>query len=373
MKKSLLFFSLFFTHTILVAQVVVTDASFPATGDTLRTATDINPSGIEITAAGGPFDWDFSDLSVATQSETVFLDASEGDVFDEVPNATHVVMDDLGESYFRVTDEKVEFLAANGNDPTGFGIASIFRFTPPILQRRAPMMFIDDNTTQSNLSLGLAWDDLPPILTDSLPIPFSPDSIRIQISNSRDDLVNAYGTLTIPGGSYEVLREKRTTITETIVEAKVPILGWQDVTGFLGDFGPVGMDTTVTYEFFSNTEKEIIASVSVDENDNPVSVTFKDNGLLSSNNELFSETPNVNISPNPTNGIANFNFSNFSNGEYELNIFGLNGKIVFSKNIAIQNNSAELINLSSLSSSFYFYSLQNNKGETIKTGKLIKQ
>ena len=370
MKKSLLFFLLLFIHVILVAQVTVTDVTFPATGDTLRTATDINPSGIEITAPGGPFDWDYSGLNVGTQAEVVFLDASEGTVFNEIPNATHVVIDDqLGESYFRVSNEKVEFLAANGDDPTGFGVAALFRFSPPILQRRAPMSFPASNTTESSLAIGFAWDDLPPILTDSLPLPITPDSIRIRIVNNRIDFVDAYGTLTIPGGIYDVLREKRTTTSETIIEAKVPILGWQDVSAFLGGFEGVGMDTTISYDFFSNTEKEIIASVSVDADDNPTSVTFKDNGLLSSDGEIINELA-INIVPNPTPGFTYFNFNDFPNGEYELNIFGLNGADLFSKNIALQNNHSELIDLSQLAPASYFYLLKNYKGAVISSGKI---
>ena len=375
MKKIVLFFAPLFLTGILSAQITVTNATFPVTGDTLRAATDLTPSGIDITAAGGPYDWDFTSLNVGTQTEAIFKDASEGSVFDDLPSATHVALDDNfgGETYFRITADEVQLLAANGNDPIGFGISALFRFDPPIVQRRAPMTFPQNNMTESNLSIGLAWSDLPPILTDSLPLPITPDSIRVRIVNNRNDFVDAYGTLAIPGGSYEVLREKRTTFTETLVEAKVPIFGWQDVTDILAaNFDGLGMDTTYMYEYYSNTEKEPIAVVTVDVDDNATSVTFKDNGILSADDEILAPIPTVEILPNPVSSSANFAFNNFKKGNYFLNIYGAYGHLISQKKINIPDGHVELIDLSRLPSANYFFLLKNEFGEHITSGILVK-
>ena len=378
MKRSILFLTAFFTTCILSAQITVTNSTFPATGDTLRTAVDFTPVGIEITDGGGPFDWDYSSLNVGIQNETVFLDASEGSVAAELPAATHVVIEDVTgtETYYRVTSEHVELLAANGNDPTGFGISTLFRFSPPILQRRAPMGILNINMTESNLSIALAWDDLPPILTDSLPLTITPDSIRVRIVNERIDAVDAYGTLSIPGGSYEVLREKRVTYTDTRVEAKVPFLGWQDVTDILGSFGggALGQDTTYTYEFYSATEKEPIAVVTTDANDNPESVTFKDNGLLSSDDETIRDRPAIALMPNPVADFADFNFNYFPKGNYSLNIYATNGQLVLNRkvNILDGNRQQESIDLSALTNGQYFYMISDETGKHFSSGKLLK-
>jgi hypothetical protein len=234
------------------------------------------------------------------------------------------------------------------------------------------MTFPSNDATESSLSIGFSWDDLPAILTDSLPLPITPDSIRVRIANTRNDFVDAYGTITIPGGTYDVLREKRTTYTETIVEAKVPLFGWQDVSGLLGQFEGIGQDTTISYEFFSNTEKEVIASITVDADDTPTSATFKDNGIISNNNETINELA-IGVVPNPTAGMTHFNFNDFPNGEYQLNILGLNGSQVFNEKLVLQNNHTELIDLSALAPAPYFYLLRNNQGAVISSGKLIRQ
>ncbi|HHM21116.1 MAG TPA: T9SS type A sorting domain-containing protein, partial [Bacteroidetes bacterium] len=377
MKKSILLFYIFFVAGALSAQITVTNATFPQTGDTLRTMTDFNPSGIEITPSGGPYDWDFTSLNTGVVFTTdVYLDASEGSAFDQVPEATHVVINDQlnggGEGYYRISGDKMEFLAANGNDPVGIGISSLFRFSPPILQRRAPMIFPANNTTEANLAVGMAWSDLPAIITDSLPLPVTPDSIRVRIVNTRTDFVDAYGTLSIPGGTYEVLREKRTLLRDTKVEAKVPVFGWQDVTDLLlSQFPQLGTDTIISYNFFSNTEKEIIATVTVDANDTPLSVTFKNNDIISGSDEILPGQPVIEISPNPADPATNVTLSNFTKGQYHLDIRGQYGQLVFTKIVDLNNETTVSINLSTLPAATYYILLKNNDGKTIAVEKLI--
>src|SRR5690606_39507175 len=61
--------------------------------------------------------------------------------------------------------------------------------------------------------------------------PISPDSVRLRIAISREDEVDAWGELEIPTGTYNVLREKRTEIRSSAVEAKIIGLGgWFDIT-----------------------------------------------------------------------------------------------------------------------------------------------
>ena len=80
--------------------------------------------------AGGSFSWDFSSLNAGAKNESIFLDASEGSIADQVLTATHVVINEAlgGETYFQITDDEMRLIGANGNDPTGFEIGSFFRF-----------------------------------------------------------------------------------------------------------------------------------------------------------------------------------------------------------------------------------------------------
>lgn len=146
------------------------------------------------------------------------------------------------------------------------------------------MNFFDVNQQETNLSLPFSTAQIPDTLFTG--IPFIPDSIRIRINTKRLDVVDGYGTCTIPGGAYPVLRLKRSEYTTTNLDVLVPFLGWTDVSGFLGGAGGggignfIGTDTTNTYRFYSGTEKEEIAVVTASNDwSNAETIRFKDNGV----------------------------------------------------------------------------------------------
>ncbi|MFQ5445592.1 MAG: T9SS type A sorting domain-containing protein [Saprospiraceae bacterium] len=375
MKKLIPVLVLALATSTLFAQITVTNATFPTAGDTLKMAIDNTPSGLVMTSPGGPFNWDFTGLTADLLSEIVYFEASAGSI--EVPGAE--LFANLGggtESYFNVTATAVELMAVKGPDPQGFGVETTFFFTPPIVQRRAPMTFPSSNLTSSSLLIPFAFDSLPPILTDSLNLPFTPDSIRVRITTERNDFVDAYGNLAIPGGAYEVLREKRTEFREARVDVLLPGFGWQDVTDLLlaaGGFEGIGKDTVVTYNFFSNTEKEIIASVTVDSTElNATTVTFKNNGLVSAIAGVESAPPTVTVSPNPFSGEANFALQNFATGKYTLQVFDTRGQAAYSERVPVHGNSEHRINLSQLGAGSYFFRFVSAQGSVVAAGQLLK-
>lgn len=73
------------------------------------------------------------------------------------------------------------------------------------------------------------------------------------------------------------MREKRTTTVSNRVEAKVPFLGWIDVTSFAAAlFGNLFADVrTTAYAFLSDETKGLIAQVNLDTLGNVLSVNFK--------------------------------------------------------------------------------------------------
>ena len=188
--------------------------------------------------------------------------------------------------------------------------------------------------------------------------------------------MDAYGNLAIPGGTYPVLREKRTEFRETRVDAKVPIFGWQDVTDFIiagGNFAGLGKDTVITYNFFSNEAKEAIAVVTMDDSGtNAQQVRFKNNGVLSDVNNLKADEPLVLVSPNPVISEVKFELKNFTPGKYHLQIFNANGALVLTKNFQLNQSQAESVDLSALSGGQYFYRVSDEKNTAKARGKLLK-
>lgn len=374
MKKIFTFLLLLLAGNWLYAQITITAADyFPASGDVLKTAIDVAPDGVEITQAGGPFSWDFSQLAVSLEVETVFRPASEGTAAAAFPNAEFFTENNTGgETYYNVNGNTYEILGFNGPDPAGIGLMTLIKFTTPIPERHAPLTFPATYSSSSSVLLPFSTDALPGAIVDSLNIPFLPDSIRLRITTSRNDFVDAYGKLTIPGGTYDVLREKRTEYRETRVDALVPFFGWQDVTDLIiagGSFQGLGKDTVNTYNFYSNESKEAIAVVTTDDSGtNPQQVRFKNNGVLDDVVDPQSHNLRIIVSPNPFVNEVKFELKNFTADNYNLQVFNQEGKLVLNKTL----RDSEVVDFSELPCGQYFYRLSDEKKPVIASGKLMK-
>lgn len=375
MKHTLLItISLFLLTFCVHGQITVTNASFPVLGDTLLTAVDNLPSGIDITQAGGDQSWSYVSLEAPFNQSTEMLPAIQGPGAFAYPSADFY--SSFGEgvvAYYHTTSNKVEILGLYGQDPIGLGLETASRFEPPLVIRRAPMNYLDDHQSEYNIAIAVAADDIPVDIFDNLP--FTPDSIRIRINTTRYDLVDAWGTLTIPGGIYDVLREKRTEYRELRLDAKVPILGWVDITDVAIEALPLedlGQDTSISYHFFSNEAIEPIAVVEVNNNETLVErVEFKGNTVTSNLQTLSKLKPGVYAFPNPAIVNARFEFANLPKGKYELKILNILGVEEWSKTYNISGNYTDKVDISALSKGTFLYSLTDEQGKILSTRRLI--
>ncbi|MFM9949141.1 MAG: hypothetical protein ACKV1O_14470, partial [Saprospiraceae bacterium] len=316
MKKLVLSIAVLCCGLTSQAQITVTNAMFPEVGDTLYTAIDNMPSGITITSPGGPQSWNFASLQSPFTRQNVVRAASTGSAAGLFPSADVLLsLGNNGEGYFNVTSTRFELVGISGTDPIGQGVQVQTRYNPAEVYRRAPMNAFDVNQTQSALLVAFSADDLPSVILDLLPI--TPDSLRIRLSNNRVDIVDAWGTLTIPGGIYDVLREKRTQYRDVRLDIKVGFFPWQDITDIvlqlagIEGIAELGKDTTVTYNFFSNEAKEPIAVVTMNATETaPEMVEYKAKEIVSNVQNTSGLKPSVYAFPNPAIVSVRFEFSN---------------------------------------------------------------
>ncbi len=355
------------------AQITVTNATFPAAGDSLVFAVDNGPLGLNpASAPGGPQIWDFSTLQKDDNLSVVYRSASVGTQVANYPGAD-LVITGQGETYFNLTNTKFEVLGYAGGDPTGFGLNVVAKFNPVIVERKSPLNFFDINSQQTNLSLPFSTDALPDSLLAGLPI--VPDSIRIRISTQRLEVVDGYGTCQIPGGTYPVLRQKRTDYTTTGVDIKVPFLGWIDLSTLIGGGGAglgIGTDTTVTYRFYSNTEKVEIAIATMSNDLSSVeSIRFKNittTPAIEPTPAIFSS---IQAFPNPAVEWVRFDCTNLAAGDYTLKIFNILGKLVWKKNYTLSGTTSFKVELDDFKKGTYIYSLVDKQGISVGTKRLV--
>lgn len=373
MQNNIFTFLILIAATLsITAQITVTNSTFPAAGDTLRTATDQDPTGITITPAGGPQVWDFSSLNSGNRQMTTFQPAADGSAAASYPAAELVTINDVGgEIYYDVSPTVFSILGLSG---AGFGVGlpfeTDFKYAPPLIERQAPLNFLSNSNTTANATITIAASDIPPAFYDSLDIPTGLfDSVRVRLTINRFDLVDGYGMITIPGGTYDVLRQKRTDITAAGIEVRT-FLGWVDVSTIIGmDLFPT--DTTITYNFISNTGKEPIAVVTVDSSGiDAAQVEFKDNGIPNAINPISGKTISVANSPNPVTDQAVFELTNILPGRHTLRMFDANGKNVL---VHVFTTEREIVSLEALNEGIYFYNVINERGEVLGSGRVVKK
>ncbi|MCC6411870.1 MAG: T9SS type A sorting domain-containing protein [Saprospiraceae bacterium] len=373
MKRMLLaVFSALCIHA--TAQITITNATFPAAGDSLRSSIDLNPdvSSSPASPPGGDQTWDFNNLQADQPSLQVYAAASAGMYDMDFPGSDLVNIGLDGETYFNVTNTAFQVLGYAGGDPTGFGLNITARFQPPFDERRAPLNFFDITSQTTNLILPFSTEQLPDSLFAGAP--FIPDSIRVRINTQRLEVVDGWGNCKIPGGEYNVLRQKRTEYTNTSIDVKIPVLGWIDISQFggggLGGF--IGTDTTVTYRFLSGTEKVEIAVATMSNDLSTVErIRYKDNMVVSSQDVDAPGTASIQAFPNPAIEWVRFDCANLPSDDYTLKIFNIVGKVVWKEDYQLSGNKSITLNLSEFKKGTYLYSLTDGKGNNIGTKRLV--
>lgn len=360
------------------AQITISNSYFPSVGDSISSVSIIpSPGEIPITAGGGNQLWDFSQVQTngGFTNANVYLDATPLDSLDAFPEANLALTGNgNGTTFFKADDDSFELLGFIGLDPTGFGLNLVTSFHPPLVDRTAPLDFLDLDTYSTAAIVPFSADLIPGGILDSLPL--APDSIRILVELDQVDLVDAWGTVTLPGNkSYEVLRQKRIQTTETRLEVKVPILEWLDVTDQFGAAagGFLGLDTTVTMHYWAEDVNEAVAIITLDDaEENVINFTFKSDEVLTATESVSREGfENVYAYPNPAINYAKFDCVNLKPDYYDLKIYNILGLEAFTERHFISGNKMLKVDLSDFRKGTYLYSLVDTTGKVVTTKRLV--
>ncbi len=371
------------------AQITITNTSFPKLGDTLRTCSDASPSNkYKISDAGTNQDWDFSNLKQSTTTTVAIVDVKSGSKANYFSSATllETTIPTAGsaitnEAYIKVTNKTYERVGATSSGNTNALLDGAARYVPSSVERRAPLKFLDNNFSKSALSVGFKASALPDSLIKALgALAGSVDSIRIRITYDRSELVDATGKIKIPGGAYDVIREKRTQYSDTRLDIKTGFLGWQDITGLIGTGaagglgGQLGKDTTTTFSYYSNAAKEPIAVFTVDKVDNTkiTRANFKYNKIVLANEDLDAQNlPDIKAYPNPAIDDISIDFINLNASNYTLKIYNILGSVVAKESFSGAVTKSIRMDITKFRKGTYLYALSDASGKIIISKRLI--
>ena len=364
------------------AQITLTDAYFPSANDSLQTAISLSQytRTLRLTAASSTAQrWDYSYLRAAANSTAKtterYLAATDTALLRQFPTAK--LVRDIGGGQlaaYNKTATRFELLGYKNIDFGGIlRLPVVAKFLQPVLERRAPLAFNTANRNQSSFVVAISSNIIPDTLLSTLPI--RPDSIRVRFQTDRQDKTDAYGTLLIPGGSYEVLRERRYEVTDTKIEAKINPLPWLDVTSLILTGTQRPRDTTIRYYFWSNSAKEPIAVLTTDDKDSITLAQYKYLKINTSvENAAYTEgVASLIISPNPMTTEAVFDIKiESSSASCSLAIVDNLGQIILQKNLKIGKEQRVQVDISSLANGIYWARLVDENGGILMVRSFVK-
>lgn len=381
MKKSILLFLslLLFLATVTTAQITVSSATFPSPGDTLRARSVLQPDVMPGPAGADQF-WNFSPLSAPFGGTELVLSPDQGSAAAQFPQADLLLTNNgqVIERYYSLSDQAMTLIGYSGPDPLNLGLQVAYRYEDPQTERFAPLNYGNQYQDLSSLRVPIAWDDLPSFLTDSLDnFPFLPDSLAMRLELQSSESVDAWGELQLSNASYEVLRVKRTRIQNIQVEALIgPI--WLDVTNLVQIplFQQFQQDTTISYLYYTDTEKEPVATLTMADDEQSVNqATYLPSGTVASTRPSLTvehPQPDVQVYPNPIVQQARFEFSGLQPGRrYSLRVLNLLGSTVWEKRMLQSHQQQYTADLGNLPPGAYLYALQEESGKLLKARRLI--
>ncbi|MBK6902031.1 MAG: T9SS type A sorting domain-containing protein, partial [Saprospirales bacterium] len=298
-----------------------------------------------------------------------------GQNVNQFPGAELVVLAASGEQYYNVTANKFELMGYTSNTLLNVPFEVLYKNNPPFVERYSPLNFFDIHQQSQSHLLPFAMADLPASLKDAIlnAIPATPDSIRLRIATQTLAVVDAWGSMTIPGPApnppYPVLREKQTQYVEKRLDAKIFPLGWLDVTDVAitnnlgGGIDYFGVDTTSTYFFFNDAAKEEIAVVAVNINDlSSQSIRYKNNEPSDplADKPIASES-SIRAYPNPAAGWMILECAGLATDRYTLRFFDSSGSLVWSDTRRLAGEQSIRVDLKGLANGVYFYRLEDGK------------
>lgn len=346
MKKHLLIGSLVFA-SFSFSQITVTEYDLVQPSDVVDQAYDQSNS-ITHTTAGTDLTWNFSALLEDSTGQFSVGAAGWGNGSSNFPNANLYGDDNSGQGhiYLNKSASALDVVGFYG-DPLGSGNDEAYYFDPQ--DRITPLPLTYNTTDQNSYVFEFTFD----------PGQTGVDSARIKQSAEQEFVADAWGEVTTPLGTFEVVRLLKTQINTD--STWIYALGNEQL---VND----GKDTTYTYSYFTNDANVRYPLVEYDYD--PVlqqidgNITWLKAAPTASVDEV--DMSKFEVYPNPA-----LNEVTLSTGDINAayNIIDITGKKVLDGNT---NAKESIVDISKLKSGVYLIKFFTEE-KYIGTKKLIKK
>jgi hypothetical protein len=345
-----------------LGQPVVPPGNLPKEGDAFVLGVDRSPVNIHPLAPDGGRRWDFTSLQAPfARRFTWEITSSAQQFIGPGPNFSAAV-------YMKTANE-LRLQQMVGQDPFGLSLHSRVVYSPAMPVRKLPQRM--NSTFQYNglATATAAIDDIPKELSQKLP--FRPDSVRLKVNVRLLSTIDDWGKALIPGGIFEVLREKHTYTYEFQVEVKLGQRRWQNITSSSQVKGLFPKTTAVSYNFWSDDALEPIVVLIMDRSGNNTERAEFKIMDLDETPILKHPVPDFFVYPNPAISDVRIEFFMLPPGEYEIIFKDMIGKVRIQKKIFITGNRIEKLDISDLDKGPYYYQVRDERGVLVGNTKRL--
>jgi len=350
MKKNLLSIILLSLAITSFGQIIITNDDIAPVGTTVYMSNDTVPAAEIIPGdAGANKTWDFSNVKAQT-TDTINL----------VLPASTPYADKFPESNFAMTfsgDSMFLFMERNDDKLVRTGMAFTLSEEDPMFWHFEPEDIL--------LDFPVAYENS---YTENYVIDYtivSPqpgaDSVRLKSDVAKETNIDAWGSLTIPLGTFDVLRQRVDEISTDSIFVKL-----------MGDWMFISetIDTNISYSWWTDDVAVGFSLFSISvvpaSGDVDGSVSFMNSFPVGwfENNMIENS-----VFPNPVSNMLNIEFEEAQNGE--LIIMNQFGQLVGKENLSGQ--SRVRFNMSALPAGLYLFTLRNASGKVVSNGKVLKR
>lgn len=373
-RKLFLFNAVLLGATIAaIAQITITSSHINTAGNQLIEASDESPdASLSVGSPGSGQSWNFAALQ-EDGLDTVFFVNPTG-----LPGSTDFPGANLAITYATDEDSSWIFLQNSATELRTLGFTEVFFESGVIDTFSVPFAFrvlsfpsslgttFSETTEGFNLTEEFGFDPDGPG-----PHPFV-DSIRFSSAITMESEIDGEGTITLPTGTFDALRQYSLQITSDSI-FMLANGNWSLISAtleaFLGE-DAVSQDTSFSYRWWTDipTIGFPLIETEVDSDDNLIEsirwIKTSPVGIAQ------NSTAALQLYPNPASGLINIQLEGNDNSRHLLYVYDATGRQV--KEMSINSNRDQM-NVEDLQNGVYFYQLINAQGQAVANGKLSVQ
>ncbi len=359
MKKLLVGLSLCLGIFSASAQITITTADIATPGQVLHQATDSFPTTIAIgTASATSQVWNMAALGQNAHDTLSFLNYSSA------PNANfssaNLVIKEGWQNNYAYTINNSSSIQTLGLTGTltllGYPTAITDKDNASELLVNFPYTY--NSTFTNNYRTYAKFPFGHNVTVSGFTVLI--DSLRDHSTVKKTAIVDAFGTLTTPLGTYTVIRSKETKITHDTVDAYYAF----PITPSWHLNAQTSADSTTIYNFWANGLGYILASATMDSTGAVKRVSWLQSAPVGVGIKEVTESNNELVFPNPAQNEINFVAD--ASQQKAIQIFDVTGRLI---DIITITNNQTTINTSNYANGMYRYNIIGKDNSILNKGK----